>query len=445
MSSNKRLRSESDSLKRQSFDERICDDLSEVILQFLPLKDKKRLECVSKQFQRTVFVKQRVIGSDDNIFNTKRFEPKQKFIDKRLKIFELIVKKCQNINKIEEMDWFYTKTKYNLFIDIIITNCNNLTHFDINFDLISKVNQKRFLEKFGSNITRSKALFYDLSRSTFKSFNVEELTIYCPFPSKYDLVFNRLDRLKICGLREKFLDQLEVFVDRNKTLIKQLILEDFRFEDNNKCKQLLNIISKLTNLVHLTFDNLGTFKLNDKLFVNNWKQIAVNCSQLKSLEFDVMIDPNDGPINDILLSSFKQFKSLKRLFIIWDNFDDPLLEDYIKSFSFKAFKGFEGLTHLAIVLPEKWSTDNPEIDETILTDIDINLPNLQFLRLDSDKINATELTADILSRLLKLKTIEFCVKESVQPLIENKLINCNKIENISFNRNEWRDLESNKW
>ena len=38
-----------------SFDDRICDDLCEVILQYLPLKDQIKLECVSKQFQRTVY------------------------------------------------------------------------------------------------------------------------------------------------------------------------------------------------------------------------------------------------------------------------------------------------------------------------------------------------------------------------------------------------------
>ena len=62
MSSNKRLCLRSNSLKstkRQSFDERICDDLSEVILQYLSIEDKLKFESVSKQFQRTVFVKQK--------------------------------------------------------------------------------------------------------------------------------------------------------------------------------------------------------------------------------------------------------------------------------------------------------------------------------------------------------------------------------------------------
>ena len=55
-----------DIYRRDSFDDRFCDDLSEVILQFLPLKDKLRLECVSKQFQRTVFQKLYELNLDDS-------------------------------------------------------------------------------------------------------------------------------------------------------------------------------------------------------------------------------------------------------------------------------------------------------------------------------------------------------------------------------------------
>ena len=42
-------------LKRDSFEDRVCDDLCEALLQFLPIEDKFKFECVSKQFQRNVF------------------------------------------------------------------------------------------------------------------------------------------------------------------------------------------------------------------------------------------------------------------------------------------------------------------------------------------------------------------------------------------------------
>ena len=50
--------------RRDSFSDRVCDDLCEYILQFLPLKDKLKLECVSKQFQRTASLSQRSINMD---------------------------------------------------------------------------------------------------------------------------------------------------------------------------------------------------------------------------------------------------------------------------------------------------------------------------------------------------------------------------------------------
>ena len=54
MSSNKKIFLAIDSEKRQSFSERICDDLCPHILQYLSLEDKLRLECMSHQFQRSI-------------------------------------------------------------------------------------------------------------------------------------------------------------------------------------------------------------------------------------------------------------------------------------------------------------------------------------------------------------------------------------------------------
>ncbi len=49
------------SLKRESFSDRICDDLCEVLFSYLLFEDKIRFECLSKQFQRYVYIKQNTI------------------------------------------------------------------------------------------------------------------------------------------------------------------------------------------------------------------------------------------------------------------------------------------------------------------------------------------------------------------------------------------------
>ena len=57
-----RLEIKDDIYRKDSFEDRICDDLSQFILQFLSLKDLLRLECVSKQFQRSIFEKHNILS-----------------------------------------------------------------------------------------------------------------------------------------------------------------------------------------------------------------------------------------------------------------------------------------------------------------------------------------------------------------------------------------------
>src|ERR1700761_7936241 len=96
----KKLCLRSDSLKRQSFSERICDDLSQLILKYLSLKDKLKLECVSKQFQRTVYQKQYDFNEEFLEFLHKRNGIRKS----RLECFSWILKKCQNIKTIDLYD-----------------------------------------------------------------------------------------------------------------------------------------------------------------------------------------------------------------------------------------------------------------------------------------------------------------------------------------------------
>ena len=53
--------------------EKFGDDLTELILQYLTLEDKVRLECVSKQWRRLVFNKQFTIEIDSDSVKGFRF------------------------------------------------------------------------------------------------------------------------------------------------------------------------------------------------------------------------------------------------------------------------------------------------------------------------------------------------------------------------------------
>ena len=109
--------------RRDSFDQRICDDLSEVILQYLPIKDKFRFECVSKQFQRTLYVKHNQILIHPFVKNG--------FI--QLIPIEKILRKCPNITSIRSHGqtlkiWPLVSSCFNshLLVDLIQRYCHQL-------------------------------------------------------------------------------------------------------------------------------------------------------------------------------------------------------------------------------------------------------------------------------------------------------------------------------
>src|ERR1700712_2157133 len=154
MSSNKRLCLRSNEEKSQSFSERICDDLSEVILQYLPLKDKLRLECVSKQFQRTVLQKQYEL-TIDKIFE--RLLSKNNKID--LKLVESLLKKCPNLRSLKFSYYWGKGYNYSKTIKLVIKYCDNLVEFEFPFIKVNKTDFKAFHTKFGPKLKSLKAIY----------------------------------------------------------------------------------------------------------------------------------------------------------------------------------------------------------------------------------------------------------------------------------------------
>ena len=105
--------------------DRVCDDLCEVILKYLSLEDRLKLECVSKQFQRTRhssrnvqfncgshYLKEMFSNIDQNYICSKSFRNLNRIIHwPKLRFFEYEIEPIPNE-----------------LIEVIIKNCNNLTH-----------------------------------------------------------------------------------------------------------------------------------------------------------------------------------------------------------------------------------------------------------------------------------------------------------------------------
>ena len=422
--------SKEDNYMRDSFDYRICDDLCQYILQFLPLEDKQRLEGVSTQFQRTALLSQCSECLDI---------PHKRVDRKSLMKYKHLFVKYQNLNKISfgspvplmsrSSIWslpsrireIKANRISNELIELMIENCNNLTHIDFRRgDLFDEKLIDKFFDHFCNKII---SLYSgDFGFNLSKAPNIEELTVRTFDSQLSQFKFNRLKRFKISNLRDKDLVSFELFIENNAKTLKYLEINFLGIDDKEYERKLLKIITKSINLVHLEV-NLS-HGISDNSFTNYWTQIAIKCKKIKSLKTDLRYNERMR-----LNENISKFKSIKRL---------DLKLYGISSTDDQHFHIIQNLTNLKqlthLSLCERFDhTINGTIDETILTDIEINFPKLQSLTIVCRFI-ASEWTPQTLSRISSLETIALNIENrEMKPEIERQLIqNCKKFKRFNF-------------
>jgi hypothetical protein len=160
-------------LRRDSFSDRICDDLCEVLLKFLFFDDKLRFECVSKQFQRCVYSKpyKLIIGYEkDCNYNYKKdknnlskllyhcyvrslyMERRSQITFENLKAFESVLKKCKFLNEIKIFKFSHQLNDTNSVLDLISENCKHLKTFTFDLSHSSEESIINFVPKYGQKL-----------------------------------------------------------------------------------------------------------------------------------------------------------------------------------------------------------------------------------------------------------------------------------------------------
>ncbi|XP_054155947.1 uncharacterized protein LOC128954396 [Oppia nitens] len=121
--------------KNDSFD-RFGDDLCQLLLQYLPIDDKLRLQSVSKQWLALIFNTQ-----TDLIFNNKLLKTVSLNTSRDnnwlIRLFEVIVSKCPNITTVNiRLSSILSGAVYiiNRLINLLMKNCHRLRHFSIIFN-----------------------------------------------------------------------------------------------------------------------------------------------------------------------------------------------------------------------------------------------------------------------------------------------------------------------
>ena len=313
---------------------------------------------------------------------------------------------------------YYDCDNINEVFRLIIENCNNLSEINV-FYYINGSNFEEFQQKFGQKIKYLP--------------NMRKPTHLNRFPN-IEKIDYMIDYSVIAGLNLAKLKQLKINVKWGEEHMLQTVINNFptlthfnvnisSFDENAIHKSLKNI-SKLKHLIHFEFHN--QFETNDRI-CDLFKQMANSCRNLKSIEFGYVISDQNSNITQLLVQ-LKAFP-LKRLNLEL-TFKDNI--DVNQLFSFELFKDFSNITHLSICFDWRQT-----LKESILREIDINLPNLQYLEIKfpfDTTPEGVQQMAETLSRLSRLQTIKLKFKSGVdfKPIKEQITNHCRKIKQIKL-------------
>ncbi|CAG2102982.1 unnamed protein product [Medioppia subpectinata] len=261
--------------------DRFGDDLCQLLLSYFPLEDHIRYECLSKQFQRTVFGSLRHICIDDKLM---RRLPKSNI----RQIFATISIKCENIETIDCRDIdFRSEERIVEVLNAFRDNCRHLRQIYCNLWRITS------MRSLGPLVTRIGRIEY---------FADSDSITYC----------HRLSRLRINLLRD-------VFDRHNGTLMAKSLhsfeLRDYLYTNSDKHRLSAFVAQNLClrSAVFMVYDT----------FHQLFQQLS-RLTQLRELRLTLLLTIGDNSLSEL--------PALQMLIInvyacgdLWDNDFEDLL------------------------------------------------------------------------------------------------------------------------
>ncbi|CAG2102990.1 unnamed protein product [Medioppia subpectinata] len=386
--------------KRDSFGDRVCDDLCQLVLNWLPLKDKVRMSGVSKQFQRclkTVRSQQRrlIIGDVDRWTYSENYCPGKcwKWLNMNVVDIDQLVRYLRAFDRIEEFHIVWHKECLDQVMNVVVDNCHHIQHLTISGSLSLAVST-RLIDKYGQQL-----LSLEFIRPSLEYPPLEpELLAACPrllslsgvyfshLVRDNQVIHKHLKKLVIEGRINANTNGLfTTFVDNCHELTRLEI--SLYKNDTNQAMDIVESISKLQSLKALKL-HLNVHQL-DNNFCHTVRNIARKCPKIRSLDMTVAV----GEYYDFrrLFIELGYFRNLKKL-----SFDtrkySPI--DINELLDINNLRGLKRLTHLKV------SSD--QIGEEFLSQMSDALPQLKSLRI----IMSGEITDQTMRSLARLRHLE---------------------------------------
>ncbi|XP_054155948.1 uncharacterized protein LOC128954397 [Oppia nitens] len=367
---------------KDSFD-RFGDDLCQLLLQYLPIDDRLRLQSVSKQWLALIFNTQTDLVFDGKLLHTMSLNSRRDYYQ-TIKLFKLIVSKCPNITAVTICDGSTLPGAVHMishYMNLLIKYCYRLRHISITLDydgLWSVIDRtfERFFWRFGQQLLTfkfhgtnhdfNKQLFYEVvdGMPNLKSLDIT----FDSYESTVQLNDILIDNM--CYLLPESLQSLNIKLDESSMtlfakfayifgqqltsltiMFEQLTADDEDYDGNdewpNWYKWDLNPLSaglaQMPRLKQLKFDLPTDFSIN---FIGDlFATIGPNCRQLKALDYESNIS-SVVTIGRMFSAINKHMsKQLKRLTIKCMDYTDRDTDLLLTSDLLNRLKG---LTHLRL-------------------------------------------------------------------------------------------------
>ena len=384
---------------KNSFD-RFGDDLTELILQYLTFEDKVRLECVSKQWRRYVYIKQFVIGMlrDEKLIKSFRnIRKRTKAVPREA--LELLLKKSPNISRV-----CLAFKVSNEVLSLIGRYCPRLKSLDYSSDDDKALD---FFRMYGHKLEELSLREENPNNKSFLKFcpNLKKIFVQeLPVLLTEDKDFlPKLERIEsFIEISPEDVNQLKILSDKYSQTMKilnvsfcQIILT------SHELKTCFDCISRFENLkeLKLSFDGMKTEEpIDDCLSL-----IGQKCTKLLKMKISIN---KSLLISDRFFDVFTHFKGIKKLKI-------ELKHRKELNGSIECFKHCKQLNELDI--------NYPELTEDFFANIASFVPKLQFLKILTEK----EFSDSFIDSFHSMKSIQ-----KVKLFFDN-------VENLSFYTKFW--------
>ena len=428
-----------------TYDKRINDDLSIVILKYLPLADKYRLECVSKKFQRTIYI-------GHTHLNLNRILIAKLKLDKypisiwnpnlnapiNISRFEQLLKKCLNIREISFRDQttsildlfvVYRSSRsmsidaYNTMFLKIIQNCSRLEKIEIIAKNLKFGTRKKFIQRY-ANTLKSITIFYTANQTelefTTRFRNLREINFVSHITQLKDIEyirknynFPRLEKIMFCYHcvedvynSNAFRFYYHIFLHHpeiNNVIVK--FDQHFHYD-----RSFLTAFENLTNLTTLNIELWFCAHKNNNY--NGLMKFSTYLRKLKFLTMTIEIEYSQRKQTGIILESvLKFFENLDDLLVLTLNILTRTYIDYYECIKSDIFRNNRNLKVLKLV-----TRRDTYLFNHFFENIGKNLPAIQYLNLDCCKIN--KFILEELSELRNLKELYIGLKDHED--IENR-------------------------